>query len=159
MGTDGGCVYTGGCAQIAKGMSQAADNVSVSVSVKAQATATDIGVQVKATADRQTLDDGSITVSARTATGGVALQAQATVDLTVGPTSVGENGTTVSVRSGLVGAQVSAGDKGANVQVSVRLPMASGLDVHTGRARAPIQWASIFSQVECIRRPTTCNAS
>ena len=119
MGTDGGCVYTDGCEQIAKGMSQVADNVHLSVSVKAQATAVDIGVQVKATADRQTLDDGSIAVSARTATGGVALQAQATVDLTVGPASVGENATTVSVRSGLVGGQVSAGDQGVNAQVSV----------------------------------------
>lgn len=37
----------------------------------------------------------------------------------LGPTSVGDNSTTVSVRAGPVGAQVSSGDKGANLTVSV----------------------------------------
>jgi hypothetical protein len=122
-GLDGGCVYTGGCPQIgnnlAQGMQKVADNTSVSVSVKAQATAGPVGTQVKATADSQTLKDGSIAVSSRTATGGVALQVQATVDVTVGQKDVGENAATVGVRVGAVGAQVTAGENGANVQVSV----------------------------------------
>jgi RHS repeat-associated protein len=122
-GMDGGCVYTGGCPQIgnnlAQGMQKLADNTSVSVSVKAQASIGPVGSQIKMSADGQTLKDGSVSVSSRTATGGIAVQAQATVDVTVGPKNVGDNAATVGVRAGVVGAQVTAGENGANVQVSV----------------------------------------
>jgi RHS repeat-associated protein len=104
-------------------------NLSVSVTAKASATAGPLGGQVSATADKQTVSDGTVSVSARTNTGGIGATAQATVNINTGPSNVGDQPATVSVRAGLVGMSVSVGDKGANAQLSIGPQIGAKLDV------------------------------
>jgi hypothetical protein len=122
-----------------------AKNVEVAVSFKLQATAGNAGGQVKATADSQTLQDGSVGLSSRSATGGVALQAQATVDVTIGPKDVGENPLAAGVRGGVIGVQVNVGDGGAKATLSVGPQI--GFEVK-GAAKAP---ANVGMQVSSTR--------
>jgi len=104
-------------------------NLSVSVTAKASATAGPVGGQVSATADKQTVSEGTVSVSARTTTGGIGATAQATVNVNTGPSNVGDNPATVTVRAGLVGASMSVGDKGANAQLSFGPQIGAKLDV------------------------------
>jgi RHS repeat-associated protein len=85
----------------------AKDNIGVSVTLKGTASVNNIGVQGSVTADKTSLSEGNITVSARTAGGGTGLSAQATANVDIGPKDVGDVKLTGSARLGLVGAQVN----------------------------------------------------
>lgn len=95
------------------------ENTSLSVSAKANFTAgPKEGVQFSATADRESLSEGNVTVAARTSGGGIAATVSATANVDIGPKDIGQPKLTASVRAGLVGGTVNVGEKGVNGQVS-----------------------------------------
>jgi hypothetical protein len=137
-GLDGGCIYTGGCRlvgeNIAKGIAVIEKNTSVSVSAKGSVTAGPIGVQGKVTADKQTLETGTVSVSSRTQIGGVGASAQVTVNVTVGPSSVGDQPATIAVKAGLVGVQMQSGDRGRNAELSCGPQIGAKFDFPSGNS-------------------------
>jgi RHS repeat-associated protein len=97
------------------------DNVSVSASARFSANFI-AGVNAKATVDQQSLQDGTVGLSARTnASASIGMVASATVDVTLGPRDVSTDGSSkaVAARAGMIGAEVKTGDKATNLTVSI----------------------------------------
>jgi RHS repeat-associated protein len=112
-------VVTSASTKVSEIAAVAKDNVGVSVTLKGTASVNNVGVQGSVTADKTSLSEGNITVSARTAGGGTGLSAQATANLDIGPKDIGDVKLTGSARLGLAGAQVNVGEKGVNGQLSL----------------------------------------
>ena len=116
------------------------------------------GVELKATANAQTTKDGVVSGSIKTVGGSIGLSGQATVNLNLGPKDAGDHPMSVSGRLGLVGATLSSGDKGTNVQLSVgpqlggQIQVAGGvrvgLTLNSGKIDLAAIWKAIQSAME-----------